>query len=198
EYIRDHGKSDVKVLQGRALFISKDIHALIETAKQTEMPFTICIVSAEPAGKQIGIPLTLRKFRPYPIVWYPATYPYPGTNVFYPVPRLDATYRLGIEGFFMATFPYYPYSFDELIKGVTHTCYPIFWEDSYGPYCQPTGYKSPNWHFHTPYGLEPLWRVDIHEHDGTGWDNYRPYPMVTFNISRYETDTITINIQPHR
>ncbi|GAI74375.1 unnamed protein product, partial [marine sediment metagenome] len=37
-------KSDTKVLQGRTLFISKDIHALNETQKQLPTPLQICIV----------------------------------------------------------------------------------------------------------------------------------------------------------
>jgi len=47
EYVRGHGKTDVKLLQGRALFISKDIHSLITTADYLPIPGEICIVLAD-------------------------------------------------------------------------------------------------------------------------------------------------------
>ncbi|MBA7531806.1 hypothetical protein ES705_24027 [subsurface metagenome] len=43
-FTRGRSKSDTKFLQGRTLFISKDIHALNETQKQTPTPLQICIV----------------------------------------------------------------------------------------------------------------------------------------------------------
>jgi hypothetical protein len=196
-YIRDHGKSDIKVLQGRPLFISQDIHAITQTAKQIEMPNAICIVSVEPTGKQIGVFLCLRKRTPSPYVDYPAFYPYPGTNIFYPVPRLEADYYIAYYRRPFAWSGNGHYSLSQLIKGVTHPVYPYIREDSVGPYCQKTRPPSENWHFRTPYGLNPLWLVDVHEHDGTGWDNYRPSPMFTLSISYYEEDTATIHIIPY-
>ncbi|MBA7573854.1 hypothetical protein ES708_15652 [subsurface metagenome] len=47
EYIRDHGKTDTKILQGRALFISKDIHSLAITHKPLALPGEICVVLAD-------------------------------------------------------------------------------------------------------------------------------------------------------
>jgi len=47
EYIRGHGLTDVKLLQGRALFISKDIHSLITTADYLPIPGEICVVLAD-------------------------------------------------------------------------------------------------------------------------------------------------------
>ena len=47
-FVRGHSKSGTKVLQGRTLFISKDIHALNETQKQTPTPLQICIVLTDP------------------------------------------------------------------------------------------------------------------------------------------------------
>ncbi len=43
-FVRGHSKSGTKVLQGRTLFISKDIHALNETQKQIPTPLQICIM----------------------------------------------------------------------------------------------------------------------------------------------------------
>jgi len=47
-FVRGHSKSDTKVLQGRTLFISKDIHALNETQRQIPTPLQICIVLTDP------------------------------------------------------------------------------------------------------------------------------------------------------
>lgn len=44
EYIRDHGKTYIKVLQGRQLFISKDIHSISETQAPLQIPFDVCII----------------------------------------------------------------------------------------------------------------------------------------------------------
>ncbi len=46
--IGGRSKSVTKVLQGRELFISKDIHALDETQKQIPTPLQICIVLTDP------------------------------------------------------------------------------------------------------------------------------------------------------
>lgn len=197
EYIKNHGKTDIKVLQGRALFISKEIHNITELAKQIEMPFAICIVSAEPTGTQIGIDLTLKKTRPYPVITFPAFYPYPGTNIFYPVPRLEATYYTGSYYPRLATAAPRLYSYDELRKGVIQLLYPYFYENSLGPYCRPTCYINLNWRWRTPDAPNQLFLVDVHEHDGTGWYNYRPYPMATFRISYFGEHTIAVNIDPH-
>jgi len=43
-FSRGRSKSDTKFLQGRTLFISKDIHALNETQRQIPTPLQICIV----------------------------------------------------------------------------------------------------------------------------------------------------------
>lgn len=44
EYIRAHGPTGIKVLQGRALFISKAIHSLITTDAYLYIPGELCIV----------------------------------------------------------------------------------------------------------------------------------------------------------
>ncbi|MBA7495989.1 hypothetical protein ES702_06585 [subsurface metagenome] len=47
-FVRGHSKSDTKVLQGRTLFIAKDIHALNETQRQIPSYLQICIVLTDP------------------------------------------------------------------------------------------------------------------------------------------------------
>lgn len=44
EYQKSHGKTDTKLLQGRQLFISKEIHSLATTQKQTVLPYELCIM----------------------------------------------------------------------------------------------------------------------------------------------------------
>ncbi|GAH48863.1 unnamed protein product, partial [marine sediment metagenome] len=42
--IASHGKTDIKLLAGRELFISKEIRSLAGTGKQTLIPYEICII----------------------------------------------------------------------------------------------------------------------------------------------------------
>jgi len=43
EYEKAHGKTDIKLLSGRQLFISKEIHSLKTTGQQVVLPHEICI-----------------------------------------------------------------------------------------------------------------------------------------------------------
>ena len=44
EFIKSHGKSDIKLLSGRQLFISKEIRSLNVTQKQLVLPHELCIM----------------------------------------------------------------------------------------------------------------------------------------------------------
>lgn len=44
EYQKSHGKTDIKLLSGRQLFISKEIRSLNVTQKLTVLPLEICII----------------------------------------------------------------------------------------------------------------------------------------------------------
>ncbi len=48
EYIDNHGVTQVKLLSGRQLVISEDIHALATTGRFTEQPFQVCIILCKP------------------------------------------------------------------------------------------------------------------------------------------------------
>lgn len=198
EYIRDHGKTHIKVLQGRQLFISKDIHSLIETLTHKIMPLTICINSADPTGRIHDIRLRLSDRYLYPYLGYPSSYPYPGTNIFYPVPRLTIDYRVRCYWWGLATPRVNYYSLSELIKGLTFCTYPVIATDSYGPYCPSRPSWWFNWHYQIPTDPDTLWQADVHESDGTGWNNYRDYPMATFRIFWHDDHSVTFNIQPHK
>jgi len=47
EYQKSHGKTDIKLLSGRQLFISKEIHSLNTAGKQLEIPYDLCIILAD-------------------------------------------------------------------------------------------------------------------------------------------------------
>ena len=44
EYQKSHGKTDTKLLMGRQLFISKEMHSLATTQKQLVLPHELCIM----------------------------------------------------------------------------------------------------------------------------------------------------------
>jgi len=44
EYIKSHGKTDTKLLEGRQLFISKEMHSLETTQSQLVLPYELCIL----------------------------------------------------------------------------------------------------------------------------------------------------------
>jgi len=48
EYQKSHGKTDTKLLTGRQLFISKDIHSLATSGKKMSVPYDACIVLSDP------------------------------------------------------------------------------------------------------------------------------------------------------
>ncbi|GAJ03441.1 unnamed protein product, partial [marine sediment metagenome] len=48
EYIDNHGVTQVKMLSGRQLVISEDIHAQATTGRFTEQPFQVCIILCRP------------------------------------------------------------------------------------------------------------------------------------------------------
>lgn len=62
EYIRGHGKTDIKLLQGRALFISKDIHSLTLTHMPQELPGEICIILTDEYANPIPGSLLLHYY----------------------------------------------------------------------------------------------------------------------------------------
>ena len=60
EYQKSHGKTDTKLLSGRQLFISKEIHSLATTQKQLVLPHEVCIMLVDPDLNPIQGQLWLR------------------------------------------------------------------------------------------------------------------------------------------
>lgn len=48
EYQRSHGKTDLKLLTGRQLFIAQEVRSLKATGKQIKLPLEICIILTDP------------------------------------------------------------------------------------------------------------------------------------------------------
>ena len=93
EYIASHGKTDIKLLQGRQLFISKEMHSLETTQKQTKLPYELCIMLVDENLSPLEGELWLRYLK-YP-AWLEtekeelAT----GSWLFSETPRGQAAYR---------------------------------------------------------------------------------------------------------
>ncbi len=60
EYQKSHGKTDTKLLMGRQLFISKEMHSLETTGKQIYLPHEICIMLVDKNHLPLEGTLTLR------------------------------------------------------------------------------------------------------------------------------------------
>ena len=48
EFETGHSRTDTKLLSGRQLFISKEMHSLKTTGKQIQLPYEVCIVLTDP------------------------------------------------------------------------------------------------------------------------------------------------------
>ncbi|MBA7624112.1 hypothetical protein ES703_31516 [subsurface metagenome] len=60
EYQKSHGKTDTKLLSGRQLFISKEIHSLETTGRQIVLPYELCIMLTDYALNPLDGELWLR------------------------------------------------------------------------------------------------------------------------------------------
>ena len=60
EYQKSHGKTDTKLLSGRQLFISKEMHSLETTQKQLVLPHELCIMLVDEDHEPLSGELWLR------------------------------------------------------------------------------------------------------------------------------------------
>jgi len=63
EYIKSHGKTDTKLLIGRQLFISKEMHSLETTQTQLVLPYELCISLVDEFLNPLDGELWLRYFK---------------------------------------------------------------------------------------------------------------------------------------
>jgi len=107
EYIKSHGKTDTKLLSGRQLFISKEMHSLETTQKQTVLPYELCIMLVDenlsPLAGELWLYCTVSG------EWFhlPKDEIYTGNWLFSLVPRDYPPYRLYGEalGYFDPMLP---------------------------------------------------------------------------------------------
>lgn len=61
-YVRNHGKSKIKLLQGRQLVISEDVRSLKTTGRLTTPPYSICIIMCDPDYNPLAGTLYLKYY----------------------------------------------------------------------------------------------------------------------------------------
>jgi len=93
EYIKSHGKTDTKLLKGRQLFISKEMHSLETTQKQLVLPYELCIMLVD----ELLLPIEGELFLRYLIdaEWKETGKEklYTGSWLFSQTPRAQQAYR---------------------------------------------------------------------------------------------------------
>jgi hypothetical protein len=190
-------KSVPTVLQGRQLFIAQEIHQEQYHQEHADIPLWVCIQTIDDTGRIIDAPLSLvPRFNGFGKSC-PSYYLSPGNTLFYSVPESDKQYNVGSPLF--AIIWRYPnnHTLQELQKGLKQVWCPRIFEDGQGPYSQPTSAEEQNWQYFPAPTPQILCIVDVHEHDGTGWYNFFPYPMATFYVRRLQDPYIYIDIIPN-
>ena len=130
EYQKSHGKTDIKLLQGRQLFVSKEMHSLETAQKQLLLPYELCIMLVDEMLRPIEGELWLRYLKD--AVWKDIgkeelAY---GSWLFSETPRGQAAYRPYGEaaGYFDPELPEYqnmteaeilPYRYHKLVLPVS-------------------------------------------------------------------------------
>jgi len=93
EYQKSHGKTDIKLLQGRQLFISKEIHSLATTQKQLELPYELCIMLVNQSHQPLEGELWLRYLKASAWLDIGKEELATGSWLFSQVPRGEEAYR---------------------------------------------------------------------------------------------------------
>jgi len=155
---------DYKVLKGRELFLSQEMHGLEYLNLHALLPWWLCIVTTDQVGRVIDIPLELRgKDGGYYTSYY-RFYLAAGNTLFYPVPRGQQAYQLRYaETGWINQMAFY-YSEDEIKKLRYQAVHPNI-TVAHAEYH--------NWETH-PYQ-----------------DNWKPrYPPLTTDLAQYEVHHI--------
>lgn len=172
EYVRGHGKTDIKLLQGRALFISKAIHTIATQAKPPEVYNAICVVATDINNRVIDLRLMA-----YGRVNYDYHYPYTnylgdGQTVLYPIdpdyPWYYLSYMPKIWGNLNAFF----FTYSQLLRLHSQHFFPP--ADYRGVRTASNAYSGDmrDWFCQLTTDPDVLWEYLIHE-----WTKYRPYRL---------------------
>jgi len=159
EFIKSHGKTDTKLLSGRQLFISKEMHGLETTQKQTVLPYELCIMLVDENLNPLTGDLWLYCTVTDEWFYLPKDEIYPGNFLFSLVPPGYAPYRVYGEalGYFDPMLPEHqamteqdilPYHYHKLLL-------PVDYE-----YIYPNGGGSLT---ELKTSGEPHWQMVLHE-----------------------------------
>lgn len=191
-----HGLSEPKVLQGAQLFVSQESHRQKYHQEHQEIPLWFCIQSVDRNIRVIDLPLYLYNAGHGIGVPFPGYVLCPGNTLFYPVKEYTDLYAARAAPWPKGWFIQDTLSYLQLKGKPKALLYPALFEDSYGPYCQPTQATEPNWHYQPEERPSILWTIVLHEHDGTGWYNFKPQPMAQFEIRKLGETTWKIHLTP--
>ncbi len=118
EYQTSHGKTDTKLLLGRQLFISKDIHCLNVAQRQILPPLEACIILSDQDRNPLAGQLWLRYLKDYQWHDVPKLELSLGSWMFAKVPARQQAYQVYGEapGFIDPCFPRYQYMTETALR----------------------------------------------------------------------------------
>ena len=191
-----HGLSTIDVLQGSHLFISQEIHQQKYHQEHVQVPMWLCVQTVDPKGRVIDVPLSLWNYYVPGCRPAPAYYISPGNTFFYPVPESDQLYDTGQNRFGLLWRGGNHWYLDQLKAGVRQIWCPHIREDGAGPYSRPTNPTEENWYYFTAATPQNLAITEVHEHDGSGFYNFFPWPMARFTVDLIDDRHVKVTIDP--
>lgn len=196
EYQKSHSKTDTKVLQGRELFISKEIRSLATTQTQLQTPLELCITLTD----ELEYPLDLQAHLSYYVLGHdrtiPGIYLTNGNTLFPELPADKDLYKLGYVT--TGTFGYqiFTYLFHELLRVQSKSVAPNVEAHYDTPWILPTHPPSFDWEATPTLGPPYLWTYHVHQHTGVEWEECYPWRAFTLTWQKIRSDifSITINL----
>lgn len=187
---------DVKVLKGRQLFLSQEIHAQQYHQKHTETPLWLCVQTISPTGKLIPVDIALYYAYFTPHYSIPRYHLSLSDTLFYPVPIVDRAYRFVAADWTHLQYPYQNYYYPGILQ-VRHVgvCPRLREKKTSGPWQLRTNSYNPNWHYFPTAG-DHLWIVEAHQNDGTGPESYFDYPMARFTVTLLDYPLVNLHFEP--
>ncbi|MBA7536149.1 hypothetical protein ES705_28411 [subsurface metagenome] len=118
EYQKSHGKTDTKLLMGRQLFISKEMHSLEITQKQLVLPYELCIMLVDENLSPLAGELWLRYLKDGEWLDVGKEELATGSWLFSRTPRAQEAYRVygEAEGYFDPELPWHQFMTEDEIR----------------------------------------------------------------------------------
>lgn len=188
EYIRGHGKSDIKLLQGRALFISKATRSLTTRAKLPEIYNAVCIVATDINRRIIDLAFMARSGTGYPNFYSERSYLGDGQTIIYPIKPEYAYYWLSYTPMIWITAQNGFLTYSELIKLHQQHTYPPADYRGVRTYTNAFFGDMIDWFCQQPTDPAIVWDYLIHE-----WTTGRPKRVKPDPATRltWRTHTLT-------